>query len=157
MNYPKEFDELVDSFYEIERILNALEKKPRTYGAENLLYSGEAHTLKIIAENEGLTQKALSELMYRTKGATSIMVDKLVKKGLIIKSSGRGDQRKNTLCLTEEGKTVNKNHLKYDEDWITSWFHSMEISPEQLATTNEVIKKCIEYYKKNFIGQNSCP
>lgn len=68
MNYPKEFDELVDSFYEIERILNALEKKPRTYGAENLLYSGEAHTLKIIAENEGLTQKALSELMYRTKG-----------------------------------------------------------------------------------------
>ena len=53
MNYPKEFDELVDSFYDIERILNALEKNPRTYGAENLLYSGEAHTLKISAENEG--------------------------------------------------------------------------------------------------------
>lgn len=154
MNYPKAFDELVDSFYEIERILNALEKKPHTYGAEHLLYFGEAHTLKFIAENEGLTQKALSEQMYRTKGATSVMVDKLVKKGLVIKSSDRGDQRKNTLCLTEEGKKVNENHLKYDEEWIASWFHSMEISSEQLEITNEVIKKCIEYYKKNFTEQN---
>lgn len=155
MNYPKEFDELVDHFYEIERLLNALEKKPHTYGAEHLLYSGEAHTLKIIAENEGLTQKALSELMYRTKGATSIMVEKLVKKGLIIKLSGRGDQRKNSLYLTEEGKKVNQNHLKYDEKWIATWFHSMDLTPEQLATTNEVIKKCTSYYKKIFIEHES--
>lgn len=150
MNYPKEYNELMDSFYEIERILDALEKKPHTYGAEHLIYSGEAHTLKIIAENEGITQKGLSERMYRTKGATSIMVDKLVKKGLITKSSGRGDQRKNTLYLTDIGKTVNENHLKYDENWISSWFSNMNIPQEDLKITNQVIKKCIEYYRKYF-------
>lgn len=152
MNHPKEFDELVDSFYEIERLLDALEKKPHTYGSDYLLYSGEAHTLEIICENEGLTQKALSERMYRTKGATSVMVDKLVQKGLITKSTGRGDQRKNALYPTEEGRRVNENHLNYDSQWISSWFHSMDISQQELSITNEVIKKCIHSYKRNLLN-----
>lgn len=154
MNYPKEFDELVNSFYEIERILYALEKKPRIYDTDLLLYSGEAHTLKMIAENEGITQKELSELMYRTKGATSLMIDKLVKKGLVTKSPGRGDQRKTTLCLTEKGKHIHDNHLKLDDDRLTAWFQNLQIPYDQLAITNQVVKKCLKTYKETFIEQH---
>lgn len=151
MNYPKEFDELINNFYEIERILTAIEKKPRTYGTDQLLHSGEAHTLKAIAENEGITQKDISELMYRTKGATSLMIDKLVKKGLITKSPGQGDQRKTTLYLTEKGKSVNDNHLKYDDAWIATWFQSLQIPREKLIIANNVIKECLENYKETFM------
>lgn len=154
MNYPKEFDELVNSFYEIERILNALEKKPRIYDTDVLLYSGETHTLKAIAENEGITQKELSELMYRTKGATSLMIDKLVKKGLVTKSPGRGDQRKTTLCLTEKGKHIHDDHLKLDNDRLTTWFQNTQIPHEQLVIANQVVKEYLKKYKETFIEQH---
>lgn len=154
MNYPKEFDELVNSFYEIERILNALEKKPRIYDTDVLLYSGETHTLKAIAENEGITQKELSELMYRTKGATSLMIDKLVKKGLVTKSPGRGDQRKTTLCLTEKGKHIHADHLKLDNDRLTTWFQNTQIPHEQLVIANQVVKEYLKKYKETFIEQH---
>ena len=74
MNYPKEFDELINNFYEIERILTAIEKKPRTYGTDQLLHSGEAHTLKAIAENEGITQKDKTQFIKPKKPQTNIII-----------------------------------------------------------------------------------
>ena len=75
------FSKLIDQFYTIEKVVNDLEKAPRSYGTNQKFYSNETHTLKKIAEHEGISQKELSVKMYRTKGATSVMIEKLLKKG----------------------------------------------------------------------------
>ena len=80
MDINEKFYKLIDQFYTIEKIVNDLEKSPRNYGTTQKFYSNETHTLKMIAEHEGINQKELSEKMYRTKGATSVMIEKLLKK-----------------------------------------------------------------------------
>ena len=94
MQYTDEFNKLIQNFYEIERMICSLEKEPKTYNTDQLLYFNEVHTLGKIAQNEGISQKELSHAMYRTKGATSVIINKLLQKGLIEKSSGKGDMRK---------------------------------------------------------------
>ena len=82
MSKPDCFTALLDQFYNMERIIAAIEKQPKTYEGVSL-HANETHTLKLIAQFEGISQADLSERMYRTKGATSVAVDKLVKKGQI--------------------------------------------------------------------------
>ena len=74
------FSKLIDQFYTIEKVVNDLEKAPRSYGTNQKFYSNETHTLKKIAEHEGISQKELSVKMYRTKGATSVMMKNCSKK-----------------------------------------------------------------------------
>ena len=61
MDINEKFYKLIDQFYTIEKIVNDLEKSPRNYGTTQKFYSNETHTLKMIAEHEGINQKELSE------------------------------------------------------------------------------------------------
>ncbi|MDO4438209.1 MAG: MarR family transcriptional regulator [Eubacteriales bacterium] len=153
MSYFSELDKLVENLYEVERVIRAMEKQPHTYGSEELLYSEEAHTLKLIAKNEGIIQKELSEIMYRTKGATSVIINKLEKKGLIIKASGNKDQRKNSLYLTEKGKRVNEYHIKYDDERLPDWYYNLNVTEEEMRVANSVIEKSINLSKDILNGK----
>lgn len=144
----KEFEKLIDNFYEVERIVGTLEKNPRSYNTDHLVYYNEAHTLKMIAENEGTNQQELSHKMMRTKGATSVMVEKLVKKGFLEKRLGEKDQRSSTLYLTDSGWELHEYHKKYDENRLNGWIHGMDLNLEDLEIANKVIAKAIGYYKK---------
>lgn len=146
MEREKEFERLIDNFYEVERMIGTLEKAPKTYNTDYLLYYNEAHTLQMIAEHEGINQKELSGRMFRTKGATSIMIEKLVKKGLIEKRLGERDQRTCTLYLTEEGRKVHVRHKEYDAKRLDSWIHGMDLSAEELEIANRVIEECLRSY-----------
>lgn len=147
MRYSKKFGELVENFYEVERVIASLEKEPRSYNTDMLFHSNEVHTLKKIAENEGIGQKELSEMMYRTKGATSVMIDKLVKKGLVVKSFAEDDQRKSVLYLTDKGKEVNERHLQYDKDRLNVLIEGVELTEAELDVANRVIGICLESFR----------
>ena len=115
MSSINEIAKLVESLYAVDRILTAIQKKPNEYAGISL-YASEAHTLKLIAQNEGISQMELSEQMYRTKGATSVMVDKLVEKGLVNRNREEGNQRRYLLTLTELGRVVSQAHMDYDDE-----------------------------------------
>ena len=151
MKNPKleQINELISLFYEIGRMTAALEKTPKTYGTDEMLYSNESHTLEMIGNYEGITQKDLSDQMYRTKGATSIVIDKLVKRGLVEKRCGVIDGRSNSLFLTEKGKFVNECHVKYDNQMIGKWFESLELTEDEMKVTCHVLRICLDYYEKN--------
>ena len=148
MEYSKEFDELVENFYEIEEIINALEREPKTYNTDELLFFTEAHTLKKIAENEGISQNELARMMYRTKGTTSVIINKLVSKGLVTKKAGKGDMRRNELFLTEKGKSVNDYHKEYDAVKLSEWCNGFSLTKEEIRTANHVLRTCLEAYPK---------
>lgn len=151
MKNTDELIRLVENFYEVERVVGALDKVPRSYDTEYLLYTNEVHTLKMIAQNEGINQKTLSERMLRTKGATSVMVDKLMQKGLVVRKPSEEDARIMNLFLTPEGRKVNKAHICYDEKKIGIWRESLNITDSQVRTANEVIGEFVRFCRETLI------
>jgi DNA-binding MarR family transcriptional regulator len=145
MKEMKESIRLMENLYAVERIVTAMEKEPKYYGTEELLYANEVHTLKMVAQQEGITQKELTEMMLRTKGATSVMIKKLEKKGLITREEDEKDARALRLYLTEKGKRVHQCHLEYDEKVIGFWMKELEFSWEEISTANYVLEKYIRY------------
>lgn len=139
---------LIDNLYSVEKIVSAMEKEPKYYGTEEILYSNEVHTLKMIAQYEGMTQKELTDKMLRTKGATSVMIKKLEKKGLIIRREDERDARVFRLYLTEKGERVHRCHLKYDEEIVALWMRELNFSREEIADTNSFLEKFINYVEE---------
>lgn len=140
---------LVENLYMVERCVNALEKEPRYYSNDCLLYSNEVHTLKVIALNEGITHKELTEMMLRTKGATSVMINKLVKKELVFRKVDAEDARIIRLYLTDQGKKVHDAHINYDKEAVGRWMKELHISESEIETTNHVIESIANYIVKS--------
>ncbi len=135
-----ELVDFVDNLYIRGRHMRSMENKPRYYGSDTLLYPNEVYTLKAIAQNEGINQTQLSEQMFRTKGATSAVVQKLKQKGLIIQKEDSQDSRFSQLYPTEKGLEIYRNHLEYDKRY-THWLcRRLGITLEELASTNRVLR-----------------
>lgn len=148
----KEAIRLVENLYTAERVIQAMEKEPRQYNTEYILYTNEVHTLKAIAQNEGVTQKQLTDEMFRTKGATSVMIQKLEKKGLVTRRPDEEDARLTRLYLTDEGRKVNDSHVKYDEDKIKGWMNELAFTEEELTYTNKVLERFIGLIKTSVLA-----
>jgi len=132
--------DFVDNLYVQGRYMRSMETKPRYYGSDILLYPNEVYTLKAIAQQEGINQTELSEQMFRTKGATSTVVQKLKQKGLVIQQEDKTDSRFIQLYPTEKGREVYRNHLEYDKRYLASLAKHLNVSLEELATTNRVLR-----------------
>ena len=96
-------------------------------------------------------QKQLTDKMFRTKGATSVMIKKLEKKGLIIRQEDKMDARILRLYLTDKGKTVNEVHLKYDEDKMSELMREVSLSDEEVNSTNHVLELFIDFAGKRIL------
>lgn len=141
---------LIDQIYTMDRIIAALQKRPIDYGGVSL-YANEAHTLKTIAQNEGISQTELSDLMFRTKGATSIMVDKLVEKGLVLRRRVDQDQRRYLLSLTDLGRQVHSRHLARDEAHARWAAGQLGLDEAALRATNDALGRIIRFYSDHYL------
>lgn len=140
----------IEKLYAIDRIITAMQKRPHNYAGE-CLHSNEAHTLKMIAENEGISQAELSDRMLRTKGATSVMVDKLVSYGLVHRERENGNQRRYLLTLTEHGWTVHRAHMNYDESHARYAAQKLGMSAEELVDLNDKLDHIIQFYSTHYL------
>ncbi|MGG1658310.1 MarR family winged helix-turn-helix transcriptional regulator [Brevibacillus sp. NRS-1366] len=109
------FFELMETIYELSRKISSYESVPRKYGTEDELYMVEAHTINLIGNKVQTTTSELSKLTNKTKGAISQMVDKLIKKDLVVKQKNPLDNREVIIALTEKGKTVYEFHRELDK------------------------------------------
>lgn len=132
--------DLVDNLYLRGRQTRSMENKPRYYGSDILLYPNEVYTLKAIAQQEGINQTELSDQMFRTKGATSVVVQKLKQKGLVVQREDASDSRFTQLFPTEKGWEVYRNHLEYDKKSMKQMSERLDISLEELAIANRVLR-----------------
>lgn len=70
----------------------------------------EIHILEKIAENQGTNIRNLAECLGVTTATVTVAVQKLQKKGYVIKRKSRSDLRGVTLSLTENGVKVVRSH-----------------------------------------------
>lgn len=93
------------------RILNwAGNREAKSYGIPEKLYTVEIHIIAVIGRNPGILQRDICKEIGVTKGRISIIIRKLEKKGLVIKSKNESDKREMPLELTEKGQIAYHNH-----------------------------------------------
>ena len=96
---------------------NRLEKKPYSYGTDELLYPSEIHVIDEIAMNKDMTTTRLSQLLGITKGGVSQITAKLLNKKLINKETGDG-LNEVYLTLTEKGIEAYRGHRDFHKSMI---------------------------------------
>lgn len=62
--------------------------------------------LGLLLTGERYTMQELAEKIHRTKPTVTVLVDKLVQLGYVVKEKSRDDNRVTFLCLTEQGRAL---------------------------------------------------
>ncbi|SHJ48557.1 DNA-binding transcriptional regulator, MarR family [Dethiosulfatibacter aminovorans DSM 17477] len=142
MDRKEEFYDLMNIIYDVSDKISSYEKNPRTYGTDDLLHMIEAHTIEIIGNNKEITSSEIAKKMYKTKGAVSQTIDKLIQKGLVVKNSHPKDNRKFILELTENGKIVFGHHRRKDETAFDRYLDRLEeYSDEDFKNCKDILCK----------------
>ncbi|MEY9970726.1 DNA-binding MarR family transcriptional regulator [Lysinibacillus sp. RC46] len=126
MDKEKIFYELMETIYETSRLISSYENIPRKYGTEDELYMIEVHTLNLIGDQIKTTTSEIAEIKNCTKSAVSQMVDKLIKKGLVIKYRNLDNYREFHIELTPKGKIVYEYHKNLDLEEYRSHLKNLE-------------------------------
>ena len=69
---------------------------------------------------DGMTMSALSKVLLVSNGSTSVVVDRLVKEGLIERSPVPGDRRALSVSLTSKGKKQFLEQAIEHEEWLNN-------------------------------------
>lgn len=144
----KIIDSLLENLYISSRIVVSNNTVAMNYSEDVELFSEEAHTLKFICKNKGTSVQEIAYHSYKTKSAVSMLVDKLVKKGLVEKRRNKNDGRIYNLFPTGNGTALTKKHLKYDEEHFVDVLKKNNFDVGELTTANQVLEKLIQLYGK---------
>ncbi len=119
-----------DEFFSvIDRLIskhNKLENATRCYGLEFPLTGTEIHVLDEIGRCPGIGIKGIAINKGVTEGATSQLVKKLIKKGLVKKQISEESEAKVNLTLTAKGKICYKKHKEYHEEGNRIWYETLD-------------------------------
>ncbi len=123
---------------------------PHDYGEGKVLSMIEMHTLAMIAEKPGVCITDVAKMWNRTLGAASKNVNKLQKKGYIVKKKLPGNNKNIHLYPTEEGQHLAELHKKYDKEKNEKMLQELTArhSKEELADFKAVLESLIELQKQ---------
>ncbi len=131
---------LDDMFHRVMNKMKRIEKKPRRFGTEFLLYPSEIHTIETIGRNAGINVTALAALQGVTKGAVSQILQKLVKKGMVVRMKDEMSDREVLLKLSDTGRIAYQAHAD---------FHS-QMDPDLMSIMAEADDAQIEFMETVF-------
>lgn len=72
------------------------------------VYPGQPPLLRVLSEQDGLSQKELSEKMQITPATLTVMLARMEKTGLVSRKPDEDDQRISRVYLTDRGRQVHK-------------------------------------------------
>lgn len=81
---------------------NEFDKELAAYGITAIQFS----IMKRLWEEDGLSQKALAERTFKTTPEMTNLIDKLERKGLVIREANEHDRRGYRIRLTAEGRAI---------------------------------------------------
>jgi DNA-binding MarR family transcriptional regulator len=74
--------------------------------AEKSSHPAQAFCLRLIAENDGISQRELADTLYLSRPRITSMLQAMEKDGLITRSADEADQRLTRVFLTDEGRRL---------------------------------------------------
>lgn len=137
--------DIIDEIDILGRAIVSYREDMRTYGTDEMITEIEAKAIDIIGNNSGIGVVKLSSILKRTKGATSMMVDRLCDKGLLERLKSDNDQRRTSLLLTEKGRIICEEHQLEIEQYYTDLAIKLShYSLEEYEKCREIVSKLKE-------------
>lgn len=145
--FEKEFNLLiVDTFHNI--------LKTELKMINNITNSGlsmrEVHLLEIVAQDEeNATISKIAKSFEITLASVTVMVNKLVKGGFLIKNKGGKDGRNINLKLTKKGRDINEQHENFHKNMISKI--SKNLSDDEKKLLAQGVEALNQMFKSEFI------
>ncbi len=144
------FETAMSLILKANKYINIYEKTPRAYGTEDVMYMEECHTLEMIGNNPNITISDIARNTGKTKSASSQLIDRLVKKGFLLKEGHPSNNRSYKLKLTEKGNLVFRKHQQYDKDSYKKIMEALtDFTDEDINIYIAIQKKINEQLMKN--------
>jgi len=134
----------VDRIQLVEELLSASRKsaiaqmgfweRPREYAPGDTLYMREAHFIVAVGLEGHPTMSEMARRLNVTQGAVTQTATRLENKGYVVRAKDPKDRRQTTVALTEKGKKLCAEHVRYDQSQyrqVSQWLG--DFSDEDLA------------------------
>lgn len=132
---------LVDLFH----IVLKYELKMINYAAKEDLSMREIHLLEIIGKNPmGITVSEIAKRFEITLASTTVMVQKLEGRNLLVRNKNEADARSHLLILSPEGREIDKHHHDFHIDMINSITSGLTELEENILY--QFLKKLKQYF-----------
>ncbi len=92
-----------------------------------------------LSVNDGITQQALSEMLFVTKGNVCGLIGRLEERGLVVRVSDPDDRRSNHLHLTPEGHELAEKVVPANEQYISD--HMSVLSLRDQETLRALLRR----------------
>ena len=119
-------------------MLHEMENLKKDFYLRHLSFQ-ELHTIELIGNLEEVTMGQLAKEAKVTQGTMSVMVKKLVKKGLVQRKGSDQDLRVIRVTLTDKGSDAYQQHKAMHMRATTEWLSLM--SEEEQEITLMVLNK----------------
>lgn len=146
-------EELAQRFECIINKYNTLEKRPNDFGTGTMLYRSEIHMIDMIGKNNNINVTNLAARLGITKGAVSQSIDRLKKKGMVIKKLSPETENEVVLSLTEKGSQAYLEHINYHQKlYETLEGYLQDISSHEMKKILQLLQE-FELYLDRKIGE----
>lgn len=135
MNYNQINDYLVDIF---NRVL-VIEENSLRESQFNDVSLKEMHTLDIIGKTADITPSDIARQLLLTLGTVTTSLNKLEKKGYIIKTRSTSDKRVVYISLTSKGRLLYRLHRRFHKNMVLRIVQDMD-ETEVLALKHGLIQ-----------------
>lgn len=144
-HFTKELDAAIGTLIEYDRLI---EKTPRDYGCDVLLYMSDIHMIEAIGNFPGENLTQLAERRGLTKSTVSKLVKKLEKEGLIKRYQFVDNKKETYFELTEQGKKAFEGHYAFHEKRSRSTHQRYrQYTAQQRQLILDFVNMYIEYLK----------
>lgn len=105
------------------------------------LSPAQMHTIEVIGHQQDMRMKELAERLGVTTGTLTVAVDKLEKKGLVVRKPHLHDRRSWLVALTEKGQTIFAQHDRFHMDFTEDI--SAGLSNSEVAQFSTMLSKLL--------------
>lgn len=130
----------------LHRLGRQLHRSAHRLGHMEGKYREQSRLLLLIAENDGIIQRDLAEMMDVRPSSMTEMLSKMEQLGLVVRKPDENDQRVMHIFLTEQGKHTAENSKQAHEKLTEKMFESL---------TEEEIDELIRLTEKLTIHLNA--
>lgn len=108
-------------FQSVGKLISILHRKARVYFQQQLkpleLSHGQVKIFMHLAQNDGVTQRELTETFQLDKSSTSFLINSMVKNGFVRKIPHPIDRRSQILSLTDKGHAMEQEVRAIFSGW----------------------------------------
>lgn len=151
MKNEEQLKKIRELFVKIINKLNTLERTPRNYGTDELLYTSEIITIETLGYHPDLNVTAFANKHGVTKGAVSQTIKRLEKKGFVTRYKNPVNQREVMLKLTTKGEIAFHQHTLFHLRFAKEFFDEFEnMTPEQASFLINFLTKLDQLFDRAF-------